>query len=45
MLQGDAMNKEWNPELYLRFNKERTQPAIDLLNRIEIALFLIAVKG
>ncbi|MCX6047957.1 MAG: methyltransferase domain-containing protein [Chloroflexi bacterium] len=29
------MNKDWNPELYLRFNKERTQPAIDLLNRIE----------
>ena len=28
------MNKDWNPELYLRFNQERTQPAIDLLNRI-----------
>jgi trans-aconitate 2-methyltransferase len=35
--KGDHMNKDWNPELYLRFNKERTQPAIDLLNRIEIA--------
>jgi trans-aconitate 2-methyltransferase len=31
------MNKEWNPELYLRFHGERTQPAIDLLNRIEMA--------
>jgi trans-aconitate 2-methyltransferase len=31
------MNKDWNPELYLRFNQERTQPAIDLLNRIELA--------
>lgn len=30
------MNKDWNPELYLRFNKERSQPAIDLLNRIEV---------
>ncbi len=28
------MNKDWNPELYLRFNQERTQPAVDLLNRI-----------
>lgn len=31
------MNKDWNPELYLRFNKERTQPALDLLNRIDMA--------
>lgn len=30
------MNKDWNPELYLRFNQERTQPAIDLLKRIEM---------
>ncbi|MEZ4864251.1 MAG: methyltransferase domain-containing protein [Caldilineaceae bacterium] len=30
------MNRDWNPELYLRFHKERIQPAIDLLNRIEI---------
>lgn len=30
------MNKDWNPELYLRFNQERTQPAIDLLNRIAV---------
>jgi trans-aconitate 2-methyltransferase len=26
----------WNPELYLRFKSERTQPAIDLVSRIEI---------
>ena len=31
------MNKDWNPELYLRFNQERTQPALDLLNRIATA--------
>jgi trans-aconitate 2-methyltransferase len=30
------MNTDWNPQLYLRFNQERTQPAIDLLKRIEI---------
>lgn len=24
----------WNPEQYLQFEKERTQPAIDLANRI-----------
>jgi len=30
------MNTDWNPELYLRFNQERTQPAIDLLNRIHL---------
>lgn len=28
------MNKDWNPELYLKFNKERTQPSIDLVSRI-----------
>ena len=26
--------KDWNPELYLRFEKERTQPSIDLVARI-----------
>ena len=26
----------WNPELYLQFEKERTQPVIDLISRIEI---------
>ena len=28
--------KDWNPELYLRFRNERTQPSIDLVNRIRI---------
>jgi trans-aconitate 2-methyltransferase len=27
-------NKDWNPELYLKFEKERTQPSIDLVSRI-----------
>ncbi len=27
-------NKDWNPELYLKFNKERIQPSIDLVSRI-----------
>lgn len=26
---------EWNPDLYLKFKKERTQPAKDLISRIE----------
>jgi trans-aconitate 2-methyltransferase len=26
----------WNPDLYLRFKDERTQPAIDLVNRIRL---------
>ncbi len=26
----------WDPNLYLRFEKERTQPAIDLISRIEL---------
>ena len=29
-------NKDWNPELYLKFKEERTQPAIDLANRINL---------
>ncbi|HOV13968.1 MAG TPA: methyltransferase domain-containing protein [Spirochaetota bacterium] len=29
--------KNWNPELYLKYKKERTQPSIDLVNRIEIS--------
>ncbi len=28
--------KDWNPELYLKFDKERTQPSIDLISKIEI---------
>ena len=27
---------DWNPELYLRFQKERNQPIIDLISRIEV---------
>lgn len=30
------MKTEWNPDLYLRFKKERTQPSIDLVKRIEL---------
>jgi trans-aconitate 2-methyltransferase len=29
------MSKDWNPELYLKFDKERTQPSVDLVSRIE----------
>ncbi len=28
--------KDWNPDLYLRFEKERTQPSIDLISRIDL---------
>lgn len=28
------MNNDWNPNLYLKFDKERTQPSIDLVKRI-----------
>ena len=28
--------KDWNPDLYLRFDKERIQPSIDLVSRIKI---------
>lgn len=27
-------NKDWNPELYLKYHNERTQPSIDLISRI-----------
>ena len=27
--------KDWNPELYMKYGKERTQPSIDLVSRIE----------
>lgn len=30
------MDTEWNADLYLRFERERTQPSIDLINRINI---------
>ena len=26
---------DWNPDLYLKFKSERTQPSIDLINRID----------
>jgi trans-aconitate 2-methyltransferase len=29
-----TMSKDWNPDLYLKFNQERTQPSIDLVSRI-----------
>lgn len=29
-------SKDWDPELYLKFGNERTQPAIDLVNRIHL---------
>lgn len=29
-------NAEWDPDLYLRFKAERTQPSIDLVNRIAV---------
>jgi trans-aconitate 2-methyltransferase len=28
--------KDWDPELYLKFGNERTQPSIDLVNRIHL---------
>lgn len=28
--------KDWNPELYLKFDKERIQPSIDLVSRIPV---------
>lgn len=28
--------KDWNPDLYLKFGKERIQPSIDLVSRIEL---------
>lgn len=30
------MKTKWNPDLYLRFKKERTQPSIDLVKRIDL---------
>jgi trans-aconitate 2-methyltransferase len=29
-------NKDWNPELYLKYGNERTQPSIDLVGKIKI---------
>jgi trans-aconitate 2-methyltransferase len=30
-------NQDWNPGLYLKFQKERNQPSIDLVSRIDLA--------
>lgn len=30
------MSTQWDPDLYLRFGRERTQPSIDLVSRIEL---------
>lgn len=32
----DNNTKDWNADIYLRFERERTQPAIDLLNRVTL---------
>lgn len=31
-------NKDWNPDLYLKYRNERTQPAIDLISKIAITV-------
>ena len=31
------IRNDWNPELYLKFDNERTQPAIDLISRIDFS--------
>lgn len=28
--------KDWNPDLYLKYGKERIQPSVDLVMRIEL---------
>ncbi len=33
---GERIEKDWDPQLYLRFRNERTQPSIDLVNRIRV---------
>jgi trans-aconitate 2-methyltransferase len=30
-------DKDWNPDLYLKFRNERTQPSIDLISKINIS--------
>jgi trans-aconitate 2-methyltransferase len=30
------VKNDWNPELYLKFDKERTQPSIDIVSKINI---------
>ena len=32
-------DKDWNPDLYLKFRNERTQPSIDLISKINIGFY------
>jgi trans-aconitate 2-methyltransferase len=32
-----AQRKDWNPDLYLKYGNERTQPSIDLIGKINIS--------
>jgi trans-aconitate 2-methyltransferase len=32
-------HKDWNPDLYLKFKDERTQPSIDLIGKIDIGYY------
>jgi trans-aconitate 2-methyltransferase len=36
-MTGKTKNSDWNPDRYLRFRDERTQPSIDLVRRIDLA--------
>lgn len=36
MKKGSVFMSSWNPEQYLKFSKERTQPAIDLAARVPL---------
>ena len=36
-MPDDRTTADWQPDLYLRFKKERTQPTIDLVTRIALA--------
>ena len=35
--QHTDWNHDWNPDLYLKFKNERTQPSIDLISKINIS--------
>jgi trans-aconitate 2-methyltransferase len=32
-------DKDWNPDLYLKYRNERTQPSIDLVSKIDIDFY------
>jgi len=32
-------NKDWNPDLYLKYRDERTQPSVDLISKINIGYY------